>query len=245
MTWIWQQPDWPQFRYDPQCYREGANTFHRCAERVAGRFETLPSAIRNEALVALMQSEALSTSAIEGESLDHHSVRSSLLSLIASDSIPENTDQKAAGAALLLIDVRKNWNQPLSDELLGRWQSMAVPDQRYTLITRGAYRHDPSAMQIVSGPYGRPTVHYEAPPSSDVPKEMAQFIDWYNQSKPTKEQKPLAGLVRAGIAHLWFEAIHPFDDGNGRVGRAISDHALSQSLGYPPHGMSGNFYGGR
>lgn len=233
MTWIWQQPDWPNFRFDPQALREGSDTFHDGADHLAGQLGALPTALRDDATIALMLSEALSTSAIEGETLDHHSVRSSLLSLMASDSIPENADQKAAGAALLLIDVRQNWHQPLSDELLGRWQSMAIPDQRYKLIMRGAYRYDPSAMQIVSGPYGRPTVHYEAPPSSDVPKEMAQLIDWYNHSKPTKEQKPLAGLIRAAIAHLWFEVIHPFDDGNGRVGRAIADHALSQSLGYP------------
>jgi len=108
-----------------------------------------------------------------------------------------------------------------------------VPDQRYNLVMRGEYRNDPSAMQIVSGPYGRLTVHYEAPPAADVPDEMARFINWYNTSSPTPSEQPLGALARAGMAHLWFEVIHPFDDGNGRVGRAIADHALSQSLGYP------------
>ena len=233
MTWIWQQPNWPNFLYDPITIDDRERIFHKGSERLAGLFEALPNNSRVDATIDLMLSEAIKTNAIEGEHLDRMSVRSSLLSLMASDSIPENTDQKAVGAACLLVDVRQNWDQPLSDKLLGKWQSMAVPDQRYKLIMRGAYRSDPSAMQIISGPYGRQTVHYEAPAASDVPKEMDRFICWYNDSKSSQGQNPLAGLIRAGIAHLWFEAIHPFDDGNGRVGRAIADHALSQSLGYP------------
>jgi Fic family protein len=88
-------------------------------------------------------------------------------------------------------------------------------------------------MQIVSGPYGREKVHYEAPPATQVPDEMARFLDWYNQTSPSNRDKKMPGITRSGITHLWFEVIHPFDDGNGRVGRAIADHALSQSLGYP------------
>ena len=180
-----------------------------------------------------MLSEALKTSAIEGENLNRDSVRSSLLSLIVSDTLPQNSDQKAAGAASLLVDVRKNWRTPLTHGLLGKWQSMAIPEQRYTSILRGAYRNDPSPMQIVSGFYGRETVHFEAPPATRVPSEMARFIDWYNQTSPSNGSTSVSGIAHAGIAHLWFEVIHPFDDGNGRVGRAIADHALSQSLGYP------------
>ena len=203
------------------------------SERLAGRFEALPMASQEDATIDLMLSEAIKTSAIEGEDLDRDSVRSSLLSLITSDVLPDNSDQKAAGAASLLVDVRKNWQTSLTHDLLGNWQSMAVPEQRYTSILRGAYRNDPSPLQIVSGPYGREKVHYEAPPATQVPDEMAKFIDWYNQTGPLNGDKKMSGIARAGIAHLWFEVIHPFDDGNGRVGRAIADHALSQSLGYP------------
>ena len=190
-------------------------------------------ASQEDATIDLMLSEAIKTSAIEGEDLDRESVRSSLLSLITSDTLPDNSDQKAAGAASLLVDVRKNWQTSLTHDLLGKWQSMAVPEQRYTPIMRGAYRNDPSPMQIVSGPYGREKVQYEAPPATQVPDEMARFIDWYNDINPLSGDKKLPGIARAGIAHLWFEVIHPFDDGNGRGGRAIADHALSQSLGYP------------
>lgn len=203
------------------------------SERLAGRFEALPESSQKDATIDLMLSEAIKTSAIEGENLDRESVRSSLLSLITSDTLPNHSDRKAAGAASLLVDVRKNWCSSLTGELLGQWQSMAVPEQRYTAILRGEYRNDPSPMQIVSGPYGREKVHYEAPPAIHVPDEMAQFLAWYKQTSPLSGDRTMPGIVRAGIAHLWFEVIHPFDDGNGRVGRAVADHALSQSLGYP------------
>jgi Fic family protein len=233
MRWIWQHPDWPNFRYEVDALAEREQLFRLGSERLAGRFEALPNASREDATIELMLSEALKTSAIEGENLDRACVRSSLLALIAQDSVPESTDQKAAGAANLLVDVRQQWDKALSHDMLGNWQCMAVPEQRYKLITRGEYRSDPSAMQIVSGPYGRETVHYEAPPAADVPDEMARFLSWYNVSRPNIKDTPIGGLARAGMAHLWFEVIHPFDDGNGRVGRAIADHALSQSLGYP------------
>jgi Fic family protein len=233
MRWIWQQSDWPNFRYDKRALEERELLFRLNSERLAGSFDALPMASQEDATIDLMLSEAIKTSAIEGEDLDRESVRSSLLSLITSDTLPDNSDQKAAGAASLLVDVRKNWQTSLTHELLGKWQSMAVPEQRYTPILRGAYRNDPSPMQIVSGPYGREKVHYEAPPATRVPDEMTRLIDWYNETSPLSGDKTTHWIARAGIAHLWFEVIHPFDDGNGRVGRAIADHALSQFLGYP------------
>ncbi|HED13431.1 MAG TPA: Fic family protein [Gammaproteobacteria bacterium] len=233
MRWIWQQSDWPRFRYDPHRLEDRDMAFRINSERLTGRFEALPMAYQKDATIDLLLSEAIKTSAIEGENLDRESVRSSLLSLITSDTLPDTSDQKAAGAASLLVDVRKNWQVPLSHELLGKWQSMAVPEQRYTSILRGAYRNDPSPMQIVSGPYGLEKVHYEAPPAVRVPDEMAKLLGWYNLTSPLSGDQKIVGIARAGIAHPWFEVIHPFDDGNGRVGRAIADHALSQYLGYP------------
>jgi Fic family protein len=233
MRWIWQQSDWPGFHYDKRMLEDRDIGFRVNSERLAGRFEALPMAYQEDATIDLMLSEAIKTSAIEGEDLDRGSVRSSLLSLITSDTLSEASDQKAAGAASLLVNVRMNWQTPLSHELLGKWQSMAVPEQRYTSIVRGAYRNDPSPMQIVSGPSGREKVHYEAPPATRVSDEMARLLGWYNQFSPLSRGQKIPGIARAGIAHLWFEVIHPFDDGNGRVGRAIADHALSQYLGYP------------
>ncbi len=192
-------------------------------------------ASQEDTTIDLMLSEAIKTSAIEGEYLDRESARSSLLSiLVTPDTLPDNSDQKVAGAALLLVDVCQNWQTPLTRELLGKWQSMAVSEQRYTSILRGAYRNDPSPMQIVSGSYGCEKIYCEAPLAIQVPDEMAISIDCYNLTSPLNKDKKHPEIARAGIARLWFdEVIHRFDDDNGRVGRAITDHALSQSLGYP------------
>lgn len=233
MKWVWQQDDWPNFSYSPERFIGRDNEFRLLSERLSGRVEAQSEECQRDAIIDLMLSEAITTSAIEGETLDRNSVRSSLLALITEESIPENTDQKSAGAASLLISTRKNWSNPLSQQLLGEWQSKAIPEQRTNNILRGQYRNDMTPMQVISGYYGRHKVHYEAPPSSQVYDEMERFIDWYNQTNPLNGQCNIPSLVRVGVAHLWFEKIHPYDDGNGRVGRAIADHALSQHLGYP------------
>ncbi|MEL0583898.1 MAG: Fic family protein [Candidatus Thiodiazotropha sp. (ex. Lucinoma kazani)] len=231
--WIWQNKNWPNYLFDASAFSDRVDDFRIKSERLYGRIEALPNNSQTDALVDLMLSEAIKTSAIEGEHLDRESVRSSLLSLIGQESSPLSKDEKAVGAAALMVDVRRHWDQPLSNELLGRWQSTVLSYQRTTLIMRGAYRNAPEPMQIISGRIGKYNVHYEAPPSSRVPDEMDRFIDWYNSTSPINGDDSLPGPIRAGIAHVWFENIHPFDDGNGRVGRAISDHALSQSLGFP------------
>mgnify|MGYP002725580943 CR=1 FL=1 len=231
--WIWQTSDWPNYQYDTTRFKDRIDLFRLKSERLLGRIEALPDNSQTDALVDLMLSEAITTSAIEGENLDRDSVRSSLLSLIGVESESVSHDNKAVGAATLMVDVRKNWNQPLTDELLGQWQSCVIADSPMSLIMRGAYRNSVEPMQIVSGAMGRMRIHYEAPPSEQVPEEMRRFLDWYNATSPLTGDNSLPGPIRAGIAHVWFENIHPFDDGNGRVGRAIADHALSQSLGYP------------
>lgn len=226
--WVWQHPNWPNFTFDPAAFAGRVEAFHRAAERLSGRFEALSDAYQTHAQVALMLSEVIATSAIEGENLDRDSVRSSLLRHFGEVVGRHQHDDRAAGATELIVDVRRHWHRPLSHETLGNWQSLVVVHRITSTTMRGAYRNHAEAMQIVSGRYvGRARrVHYEAPPSSDVPGEMARFLDWYNG-----DSKHLAGPIRAAVAHVWFEKIHPFEDGNGRVGRAISDHALSQSLG--------------
>lgn len=234
--WTWQHADWPNFSYDLAAFRDQVDDFRLKSERLIGRMEALPVAWHTDAVVGLMLSEAIKTSAIEGELLDRDSVRSSILRLIAEDSVaPAHKDIKALGAASLMVDVRKRWATPLDDELLGNWQSMVVVHQPMSLIMRGMYRNAPEPMQIVSGVYGHQTVYYEAPPAARVYEEMAQFLKWYNRTSTISAKKDdvIPGPVRAAIAHAWFEIIHPFDDGNGRVGRAIADHALSQSLNHP------------
>ncbi|WP_419650049.1 Fic family protein, partial [Thiolapillus sp.] len=169
-----------------------------------------------------LRSPWLAAMEIEGERLDRESVVNSIAALMG--FLPGKGlawDKKAEGVARLMTDVRQHWNQPLTHNLLFAWQQAVVPESYLYNINRGAYRDD--EMQIVSGGVGHYKVHYEAPPPDRVEVEMDHFIDWYNAT-----QGRLPGPVRAGVAHLWFEVIHPFDDGNGRVGRAIADQALSQ-----------------
>ena len=228
--WAWQHRDWPNFTFDPSAFPERVEAFHRAAERLSGRVEALSSGYQTDARIALMLSEVIATSAIEGEKLDRDSVRSSLLRHFGEIVGGHHHDDRAVGATELIVDVRRNWHRPLSHEMLGHWQSLVVVDRITNMIMRGVYRNHPEPMQIVSGRYaGRPRiVHYEAPPAAEVLAEMERFLDWYNGGSGD-----LPGPVRAAVAHVWFEKIHPFEDGNGRVGRAISDHALSQSLGRP------------
>jgi len=149
---------------------------------------------------------------------------------------PLTKDQRTNGISALLLDVIKRWEQPLSDEILCTWQSEIVSGLSLSLITSGDYRFDD--VVIGSTAVGNDRVFFQAPPPDRVESEMAEFLNWYNddlkKNKDQSNEKRLGlHIIRAGIAHLWFETIHPFDDGNGRVGRAIADHALSQAFGNP------------
>jgi Fic family protein len=181
----------------------------------------------------LMVDEAINTSLIEGENLNPASVRSSLQNYLNLTPTPINVaDVKAEGLAALIVDVRKNFNKPLSKELLFNWHQMVLVGFEDSILnsdlTVGQWRNSPEPMQIVSGPIGYERVHYQAPDSKDLDQLMASFLDWFNNSSQS-----IPGVIRAGIAHLWFEVIHPFDDGNGRIGRAIIEYALAQDLGAP------------
>jgi len=231
--WIWQHEDWPNYEYDASVGAERARAFFLKNDRLTGRLEGLSEPYRWDAAVDLLLAEAIKTSAIEGEYLDRESVRSSILSLLgrtAAGGGKAPTDEKAAGVAALIVDVRRHWDQPLTEEVLHRWQGMVLPEERSWLragMVRGAYRNHP--MQVVSGA----VVHYEAPPPERVRSEMDRFLAWYASTDSKDPRGPAPGPLKAGIAHLWFEQIHPFEDGNGRVGRAVADHALSQCLGRP------------
>ena len=238
MKWIWEHDNWPRFEYDSTAeYALSTADFQLKSQQLHGNIEAMPANDQLDTLTDLMLSEVLTTNMIEGETLDRDSVRSSLL-LLLGGGVAETggiQNEKSLSAAEFMVDVRNHWDSPLDAKLLGRWQCMVIAEKRGNIITRGTFRNDASPMQIVSGHSGRHRVHYEAPPSAQVDDEMARFLDWYNATRPTRGDgaDALPGLIRAGIAHVWFEMIHPFDDGNGRVGRAIVDHALSQTVGYP------------
>jgi Fic family protein len=144
---------------------------------------------------------------------------------------PAGGDKRADGAAALMIAVRNNISAPLSEDTLFQWHSMIMAGHRH--IAAGQWRTHTEPMQVISGPIGHERVHFEAPPSSRVPEDMQQFIQWFNDTAPGGKHEIRKAPVRSAVAHLYFESIHPFEDGNGRVGRALSEKALSQGLGRP------------
>ena len=234
MNYIWQHKYWPQFSYDSSKLSALAYQYAKQASQLSGRLSQTDDGDSIAAQLDLMVDEAINTSLIEGENLNPASVRSSLQNYLNLSPTPINVaDVKAEGMAALLVDVRKHFNQPLSKEMLFNWHRMVLAGFEDNILhsdlTVGQWRDSPEPMQIVSGPVGYERVHYEAPAAQDVDALMAEFLSWFNQH----ENQQIPGVIRAGIAHLWFEVVHPFDDGNGRIGRAIIEYALAQDLGMP------------
>jgi Fic family protein len=198
---------------------------------LVGMVKHLGGEDRDQLTIESMSTEAVTTSEIEGEVLDRLSVQSSIrrqLGLAADNRRVRPAEQ---GIAEMMVDLCRSFTAPLSDEMLFRWHSMLLSDRR-DLKDVGRYRAGEDPMQVVSGAIHAPKVHFEAPPSSRVPSEMARFMIWFEQTRPGAKE-PMAALTRAGIAHLYFESIHPFEDGNGRLGRAIAEKSLAQTLGQP------------
>jgi Fic family protein len=175
--------------------------------------------------------EAIKTSAIEGELLSRTDVMSSIRKNLGIETGPPSGDKRAQGAAALMIAARNDFASPLSEDILFEWHRMIMTGHRH--IAAGQWRTHAEPMQVLSGPVGHEQVHFEAPPSSAVPKEMTRFIQWFNDTAPGGNAEIRKAPVRSAIAHLYFESIHPFEDGNGRIGRALSEKALSQGLGRP------------
>ena len=227
MRYIWQQKQWPNFTWDNNALDQHAYALE--ASRLVGEVQHLSKTEKTDALIDLMVSEAVKTSQIEGEHFDREDVRSSIRNQLGLNATPDTVrDPNANGVASLMISVRDHFAAPLTEDSLCAWQDMImVGDYHRAMQDVGNWRTSTEPMQVVSGPIGREKIHYEAPPSSQIPAEMARFIKWFNNSREMK------GALRAGVAHLYFECIHPFADGNGRIGRAICGSALSQELGHP------------
>ena len=191
----------------------------------------LDEADREELSIEAISSEALTTSEIEGEILDRARVRSSIRKQLGLATDERRATQAERGIAEMMVDLYRSFAQTLSREMLFRWHRVLLRGRR-DLGDVGHYRTSSGAMQIVSGPMHSPRVHYEGPPAAEVPGQMERFIAWFNRTAP-EGPDPLPGLTRAAIAHLYFESIHPFEDGNGRIGRAICEKALSQCQAQP------------
>jgi len=231
MLWNWQLADWPNFRFDASRLRDAETRFLKGAGVVVGAMHHIDGDARQGIVVELISQEMVDSSAIEGEVLDRASVQSSIARQLGFASDQRRSNPAEAGAAELMADLYRRYAEPLSDEILFDWHRMLMNGRR-DLAMIGAYRTHADPMQIVSGALHAPRVHFEAPPSHQVPAEMARFVTWFNDSGP-HGQAPLPAITRAAVAHLWFETVHPFEDGNGRLGRAIAEKALAQSLDAP------------
>ena len=231
MKWNWQNTDWPNFRYDAASLVPLEQKFLQSAGEVIGAVRHFNEDDSNQLRIELLSDEAVKTSEIEGEFLDRVSVQSSLRRQFGLNADDRQVRPQERGIAEMMADVYRNWEVPLQHEGLFHWHSMLMAGNRY-IETIGAYRKHEDAMQIVSGRLDKPTIHFEAPPSRQAAIEMETFITWFNQSRPSG-QAPLPALTRAAVGHLYFESIHPFEDGNGRIGRALAEKSLAQNIGQP------------
>lgn len=227
MKYIHQQPGWPNFKYDLDVLSPALDQTRQRQQRFLNKMQTLGFGQRAEANVETLTSELVKSSAIEGEILDRASVRSSLarrLGVEIGDCKP--IDRHVDGLVEMVLDATRNYSAPLTKERLCGWHATLFPSGYSGMhrIDAGQWRSPESGpMQIVSGAIGREKVHYEAPPAEAVDREMDVFLQWANAALP------VAPLLKAGIAHYWFVAVHPFEDGNGRIGRAIADFFLARS----------------
>ncbi|MGG7665354.1 Fic family protein [Dyadobacter sp. BHUBP1] len=232
MTYIWQHPEWPEFRYDLTGMEDILLVFAEETGHISGILKGTPNAFQIETLINTLVAETIKTSEIEGEFLSRQDVVSSIRNNLGIAQKPEPVkDRKAQGAAELMVNARNSYAEPLSEAMLFSWHKTLLKDSK--TIATGAWRKGTAPMQVVSGSIGKEKVHFEAPPSERVPAEMARFIEWFNNTAPGGSKEINKAPVRSAIAHLYFETIHPFEDGNGRIGRVIAEKALSQTLGRP------------
>lgn len=231
MTWIHEQDNWPHFTWDSAALApQLADSRHRQG-RLLGKMETLGFTLRREASLSTLTRDVVQSSAIEGEILNPQEVRSSLarrLGIEIRGLIPASRDVE--GVIEMILDATQHFDRPLTAERLFGWHAALFPTGWSGMhrITTGAWRPaSVSAMQVISGPIGRQRVHFEAPDASRLEKEMAGFLAWF------EEDQGLDPVLKAGLAHFWFVTIHPFEDGNGRIARAIADLALARSDGIP------------
>lgn len=225
--YIWERPDWPHFRWDAAQLLNPLAEAHLKQGRLLGRMASLGFEVRLEAELGAVTEEAITSSAIEGEHLDPASVRSSVarrLGVPGAALGPE--DRHVEGMVSMMLDATRDLETPLTREQLFGWQAALFPTGYSGIhqIKTGGWRDDTDGpMQVLSGPMGHEKVHYQAPPAERVDAEMQALLHWINAPMT------LDGIVHAAIAHLWFVTIHPFEDGNGRIARALAERSLARS----------------
>lgn len=228
MPYIHQKAGWPQFTWDEQKLLKLLVAIGHKQGRLIGRMEGLGFSLQNEATLMNMTSEVIKSSEIEGEILDHDQVRSCIAKRLGMDIaglVP--SDRSVDGVVEVMIDATQHFKEPLTEERLFNWHAALFPTGRSGMqkIVVGAWRDNTpdNPMQVVSSPMGKENVHFEAPESKRLKKEMKQFLHWLNKTET------IHPMLKAGIAHFWFVTIHPFDDGNGRLTRTITDMLLARA----------------
>lgn len=232
--YIWQHPDWPNLRFDAAVLAAPLAAVHRAQGTLAGRMQALGLPQRQFAALQMLSSDVLTTSEIEGEQLNVEAVRSSFARRLNVDiGALAPADRHVDGVVDMVLDATQGYAQPLTSTRLLAWHAGLFPisplsevNTRFQVspVKAGSWRDDAQgAMQVVSGGAGRQTVHFEAPPAQRLDAEIHGFLAWFN-SNPE-----LDPVLKAGLAHLWFVTLHPFDDGNGRIARAVCDMALAEA----------------
>jgi Fic family protein len=225
--YIYELQDWPRFTWNRIHLAEPLATVRHRQGRLIGHMEALGFQLQQEAVLQTLTADVLKSSEIEGEKFDAEQVRSSIARHLGMDiGALKSADRKVEGMVEMTLDATRHYNQPLTTERLFSWHASLFPTARsgMTRIRAGAWRDDSNGpMEVVSGPIGKERVHFRAPPAPRLDGEMRAFLDWFNANVD------IDPVMKAGLAHLWFVTIHPFDDGNGRIARAIADIALARS----------------
>jgi Fic family protein len=223
ITFIWEHNAWPSFTWDDSLLISPLGECRLTQGKLLSRVNALGISISTEARAEILSVEALKTSEIEGEKLDVGSLRSSVSRRLGLSHAGFAPDKRIEGLLDILIDATENYTTPLSDKRIRGWHTALFPSgySGFTEITVGNYRKGP--MKVISGRAGHEKIHFEAPPSESLKKEMPRFFLWWNNSYMKEE-----GIIRAALTHLYFVTLHPFDDGNGRIARALTDMALAQ-----------------
>jgi Fic family protein len=227
MTYYHEKPEWPQYTWDSEKIAAPLAAVRHRQGRLIGRMEGLGFSLRNEAVLQTLTQDVMKSSEIEGEILDHMQVRSSIARRLGMDIgalIP--ADRNVEGVVEMMLDATQNYEKLLAAERLFGWHAALFPTGFSGMhrIVAGAWRNDERGpMQVVSGRIGKERVHYHAPDAKRLNMEMKRFLEWYNANSTSDP------VLKAGLAHLWFVTIHPFDDGNGRIARAIADMSLARA----------------